>query len=67
MITLININNPIRSAIILYIIILTIIIIMKPKLIDMDYKENKYKFPLIVLIISIISYYIFTIIGWFNY
>ncbi len=58
--SLINLNNPLTSAIILYLIILAIIVVMKPKLIKN--KKHKYIFPIVIIIVSIISYYIFAML-----
>ena len=57
MLTLININHPLRSSIILYLIILSILAVLRPKLIKND--KHKYILPIVVVIISTISYYIF--------
>ncbi len=58
--TLINLNYPLTSAIILYLIILAIVIMIKPKLIKN--KKHKYLLPIVIILISIISYYIFAIL-----
>ncbi len=61
--TIINLKNPLTSAIILYLIILTIIVTMKPKLIKN--KKYKYLLPIVIILISIISYYVFAILNTF--
>lgn len=61
MITLIDLNHPLRSAITLYIIILAILVVLRPKLIKND--RHKYILPIIVIIISTISYYIFAMLN----
>ena len=60
MYTLINIQYPLRSAITFYIILFLIIKIMRPNLLD---NKNKYKSLIIVVIVSVISYYIFTMLN----
>jgi glucose uptake protein GlcU len=63
MFLLINLHNPLRSSIIFYIIILLFLTIFRPKLIKN--KDNKYILPIIVLLISTISYYIFAVLNKF--
>jgi hypothetical protein len=60
MFTLINLNNPLRSAIILYIIILSILFALRPTLIKNE--KHKYILPIIIIMVSTISYYIFAIL-----
>lgn len=57
MFTLINLDHPLRSSIILYLIILSILAILRPKLIKND--KHRYILPIVVVIISTVSYYIF--------
>ena len=64
MFTFISLEHPIRSAIILYLIILAAIVIFRPKLIkNGNSVKNKYILPIVIIIISVVSYYIFAILG----
>lgn len=63
MYTIINIESPIQSAIVLYILLLAIIFMMKPKIVDVKNRRNKIYLPIIILIVSVISYYIFALLN----
>jgi hypothetical protein len=63
MLTLFNLKSPLRNAIILYIILAITIFTFKPKLIQNN--DNKYLISIIIIIISVISYYIFAILNSF--
>lgn len=66
MFTLINFNYPLRSAIIFYVIMISIIIALRPRLLDT--RKNRISLILTIIIVSIISYYIFAMIScWFKY
>lgn len=58
--TLIDLNHPLRSSIVLYLIILSILIVLRPKLVKNE--KKRYILPIIIIIISTISYYIFAIL-----
>lgn len=62
MYTLINPQNPLQNAIIFYIIIIALILMFKPDLME---DNNKYRLPLIIIIVSIMTYYIFALISEF--
>ena len=64
MFTLINLDYPLQSAIVLYIIIILIVFIFRPKLIKEN--KNKYILPIIIIVISIFSYFLFATTQWFN-
>ncbi len=59
--TLINLDHPLRSSIILYLIIISLLAVLRPKLIKND--KHKYILPIVVIIVSMISYYIFAILN----
>ena len=59
--TLIDLNHPLRSSIVLYLIILSILIVLRPKLVKNE--KKRYILPIIIIIISTISYYIFAILN----
>lgn len=61
MYTLINLNHPLRSSIILYLIILAIIVVYRPELIKN--KKHKFMAPVVILLVSILSYYIFAMLN----
>jgi hypothetical protein len=61
MYTLINLNHPLRSSIILYLIILAIIVVYRPELIKN--KKSKFMAPVVILLVSILSYYIFAMLS----
>lgn len=71
MFTLINVEYPMRSAITLYLIILILIYFFRPNLWKQfnndESNQNKYVLPIIIMIISIISYYIFLTLNSFFY
>lgn len=58
--TFIDLKHPLRSAIILYLITLSFIIVFRPKLIKN--KQNRYVLPLTILLVSIVSYYVFALL-----
>lgn len=73
---IISLDHPIRSAIFVYLTILLIIVLFKPNLI---YKKNNNKnsnknskgpktltcmFPVLIVVLSIFSYYIFILLQW---
>jgi len=59
--TLIDLNHPLRSSIVLYLIILSILMVLRPKLVKNE--KKRYILPIIIIIISTISYYIFAILN----
>lgn len=59
--TLIDLNHPLRSSIALYVIILSVLVVLRPKLIKND--RHRYILPIVVIIISTISYYIFAMLN----
>lgn len=59
--TLIDLNHPLRSSIVLYLIILSILIVLRPKLVKNE--KKRYILPIIIIIISTVSYYIFAILN----
>lgn len=63
MYTLINPRNPLQNAIIFYIIIIALILMFKPDLTE-DH-NNKYRLPLIIIMVSIMTYYIFALLSEF--
>lgn len=61
MYTFINLKHPLRSAIIFYLILFALIMVFRPKLLKNE--KNKYLSPLVVLVISIVSYYVFALLN----
>lgn len=60
-------NNLLKYALIIYIILIGMIYYYKPNLFNSDEKCNKFILPSLVIILSIISYYIVAIIqGFFS-
>lgn len=67
MFQLFDFNSPIKNSIILFIAIVIVILYVKPKLLNREYKNsyNKCYLPMIIIIISLISYYFFSILKLF--
>jgi hypothetical protein len=67
MFQLFDLNNPIKNSIIFFIISISIILYCKPVLLSRNYKNNYNKFylPIVIIIISVITYYIFSILKLF--
>jgi len=63
MFTIISLEHPIRSSIILYLIILALIMIFRPNLITGKNKKHKYILPIVIIAVSMISYYIFALLN----
>lgn len=66
MYTLISLDNPIQSSIVFYLLILSLLYYSNPKYFNLNDRNNKYKLPLIIFFVSILSYYIFTWLCWFK-
>ncbi len=56
-------DYPLRNSIIIYFILIAIVILSKPKLL----KDSKMKclFPIVVILVATVSYYLFAMLGWF--
>ena len=67
MFQLFDLNNPIKNSIIFFIISISIILYCKPVLLSRNYKNNYNKcyLPIVIIIISVITYYIFSILKLF--
>ncbi len=67
MFQLFDLNNPIKNSIIFFIISISIILYCKPILLNRKYKNNYNKcyLPIVIIIISVITYYIFSILKLF--
>ena len=67
MFLLFDLNNPIKNSIIFFIISISIILYCKPILLNRKYKNNYNKcyLPIVIIIISVITYYIFSILKLF--
>ena len=57
---------PLKSAIFIYLILITIIILAKPKLLNTQNSKVKCLLPIVIILVASLSYYLFAMVGWFN-
>jgi hypothetical protein len=64
----ININEPVKNAILMYLILILLLIMIKPKIIH-NCNGNRCKYtsllPILIIILSIISYYTCVLIQYY--
>jgi hypothetical protein len=67
MFQLFNLNSPVKNSIILFILLVVILLILKPKLLNREYTNsyNKCYLPILIIVISMFSYYFFSVISLF--
>ena len=60
-------DSPIKNAIILFILLVIILLFTKPKLLKRDFKNNYNKcyLPILIIILSLCSYYLFSVLKLF--
>ena len=66
MYSFIDFDSPIRSAIVLYFFLLVVLFFFRPRLLEYNDEKGKCALPIVILIVSIISYYIFAVISSFR-
>ncbi len=59
----ISLKNPIRSAIVVYLILICALIALKPKIVTT--KKRKCYFPVAVVMLSVIVFYVFVLLNRF--
>ena len=58
-----SLSNPIQSAIIVYLILICLLIVMKPKIVTT--KKRKCYLPVAVVMLSVIVFYVFVLLNRF--
>ena len=61
---ILNFDHPIRSVIFIYFIFLALIFFIKPTIYKKRNEKGKCLFPIFIIILSAISYYIFIMMSW---
>ena len=62
---LIDLSSPVRSAIIVYFLLMTAVLIYKPKLLG-DNRRAHSLLSILIVVISIMSYYLLAVLQWFR-
>lgn len=62
---LISLENPVQSAIVIYLLLLVIVFFWKPQLLTNDNRQQRYRLFIYIALLSIFSYGIFAVLSSF--